>query len=91
MPLDMDEIVSVRKLSAGADSFGHTWPYDGAVVSMPAREAFALVAIAGAGFMIVPAEPVIEPAPEAEVTEPAPAAAYPVSEQPPPRRRRAAS
>jgi hypothetical protein len=69
MPLDMQEIVAVRKHSAGADSFGHTWPEGGAVVEMPRWQAYELLAIPGHGFELAE---LTEPGPAAEVTEPAP-------------------
>lgn len=50
--------VNVRKTQAGADSFGNTWPEDGAVVLVPYDQAVILLAIPDGGFSVVdtPAE-----------------------------------
>jgi hypothetical protein len=50
--------VNVRKTQAGADSFGNTWPEDGAVVLVPYDQAVILLAIPDGGFTVVdtPAE-----------------------------------
>jgi len=50
--------VNVRKTQAGADSFGNTWPEDGAVVPVPYDQAVILLAIPDGGFSVVdtPAE-----------------------------------
>ncbi|MFF7881059.1 hypothetical protein ACH40F_07720 [Streptomyces sp. NPDC020794] len=50
--------VNVRKTQAGADSFGNTWPEDGAVVRVPYDQAVILLAIPDGGFSVVdtPAE-----------------------------------
>ncbi|MFE2969914.1 hypothetical protein ACFXKC_40855 [Streptomyces sp. NPDC059340] len=52
--------VNVRKTQAGADSFGNTWPEDGAVVPVPYEQAVILLAIQDGGFSVVdtPAEDV---------------------------------
>ncbi|MFE2832166.1 hypothetical protein ACFXI6_14130 [Streptomyces mirabilis] len=43
----------IRKDRAGNDSFGHSWPEDGAVVEMPHEEAEELLAIPDGGFTLV--------------------------------------
>lgn len=35
----------IRKTRAGNDSFGNSWPHDGAVVEVPPEQAAALLAI----------------------------------------------
>jgi hypothetical protein len=57
--------VPLRKASAGADSFGHTWPEDGSVVEVDYDQAMTLLAIPDAGFTVAEAQPEA-----AEVSEP---------------------
>ncbi|MFK0222232.1 hypothetical protein ACIQWN_29080 [Streptomyces vinaceus] len=66
----------IRKDSAGADSFGHVWPEDGAIVEIDdADQIAALMAIPDGGFseVIRPADKKAE-ADEPEKSEPAPEA-----------------
>jgi hypothetical protein len=66
--------VNVHKSQAGADSFGNTWPEDGAVVPVPYEQAVILLAIPDGGFSVVdtPADaelaedPQVAPDPEPE-------------------------
>lgn len=84
----------IRKAAAGGDSFGHSWPHDGAVVEVPHEEAEELLAIPDGGFELV-LEPAAEdddageddgepdtagPEPDVEVSEPAPESEEPVAE-----------
>jgi hypothetical protein len=69
--------VPLRKASAGADSFGHEWPEDGAVVEVDYDHAMALLAIPDGGFSVADqkdepeiAEP--DPGPEMSEVEPEP-------------------
>ncbi|MEV6580273.1 hypothetical protein AB0M92_19145 [Streptomyces sp. NPDC051582] len=56
----------IRKAAAGADSFGHVWPEDGAVVEIDnAEEIAALMAIPDAGF-----SEVVRPTKKAKADEP---------------------
>lgn len=66
--------VPVRKALAGSDSFGHSWPKDGAVIDVDYNEAMALLAIPDGGFSVAdqPGDKP-EPEPSAEVSEPDPA------------------
>lgn len=49
----MPDKVNVRKAYAGADSAGHTWPADGAVIEVPVEHALLLARIPDGGFTIV--------------------------------------
>ncbi|MBS2531558.1 hypothetical protein KGQ20_02105 [Catenulispora sp. NF23] len=49
----MPDMVNVRKAHAGADSAGHTWPSDGAVIEVPVEHALMLARIPDGGFVIV--------------------------------------
>lgn len=61
----------------------YTWKTDGAVIDVPPDLAQDLLSIRGAGFTEAGPEPVTEPAPAAEVTEPAAKAKAPVNEAKP--------
>ena len=68
--------VLLRKARAGADSYGHIWPTDGAVIEVTYEQAMVLLAIPDGGFCVVdqPADkPKPKPAPEPEMVEPEPA------------------
>lgn len=65
----------IRKSRAGNDSFGNSWPQDGAVVEVPPEQAMALLAIRDGQF-----SEVSPPAAEPETAE--------ISEAPKPRRGR---
>lgn len=68
--------VPLRKAKAGADSFGHTWPEDGAVVEVDYEQALTLMAIPDGGFTVAEAEPeaaaVAEPGTLPDLSEVAP-------------------
>lgn len=71
----------IRKERAGSDSFGNTWPVDGAVIEVPVHQATALLAVPDGGFSEVQAAPVdAEDDPENRFSEVAPDSA--VSEAP---------
>lgn len=58
----------IRKAAAGSDSFGHTWPTDGATVQIDdADQVAALLAIDDAGFSEV--TPSGEPDPDLEAAQ----------------------
>ncbi|MCT9092847.1 hypothetical protein N4G70_28840 [Streptomyces sp. ASQP_92] len=76
----------IRKVSAGSDSFGHTWDSDGATVEIDDPEQIAaLLAIDDAGFSEVTPEPeagpISEPDPDLDAAsahndDPEPAAEF---------------
>jgi hypothetical protein len=74
----------LRKHAAGADSFGNTWPEDGAVIEVDAEQAAVLLSIPDAGFSEV-AEP--EQISEAPQPEPTPAKPVPAKTPAAPRGR----
>jgi len=49
----MPDMVNVRKAQAGADSAGHNWPTDGAVIEVPVEHALVLIRIPDGGFAII--------------------------------------
>ena len=49
----MPDMVNVRKVRAGTDSAGHTWPTDGAVIEVPVEHALLLARIPDGGFVIL--------------------------------------
>lgn len=64
--------VPIRKARSGADSFGHVWPEDGAVVDVDYEQAVVLLAIPDGGFSVAetPAEALTEPDPaQGELSE----------------------
>lgn len=76
--------VHVRKARAGADSWGHTWPTDGAVIELDYDQALILLAIPDGGFSVADdtdatnpdespdALSEVTPDPDTALTEPAP-------------------
>lgn len=60
----------VKKQHAGADSYGHEWPADGAVVEVTDEQAADLVAIPDGGFTVVDALPAVQEPDEPPVDEP---------------------
>lgn len=73
--------VHLRKARAGSDSWGHSWPEDGAVTEVDYDQALVLLAIPDGGFSVVDTpqpEPSSEPdtdgaaSEEPEVSEVAP-------------------
>lgn len=78
----------LKKAQAGADSFGHHWDSDGAIVEVTHDEALALLAIPDAGFTEVPAPTKHRPAKKDDLSEVAPDPEQPADEAPKPRRRR---
>jgi hypothetical protein len=75
-------VVWIRKAHAGSDSFGNTWPTDGAVIDVPENEALALLAIPDAECSRA-TQPEREPASAGE--DAAPADAPPVRRGRPPK------
>jgi hypothetical protein len=77
----------LKKATGGCTVLGYTWEKDGDVVEVPEDVAAELLSIRGGGFEAVEADSkpkaVREPGPKAEITEPAPKPAAPVTEAKP--------